>query len=460
MVPYDSTYFVAGNCGPGRKLFFSKIDKQGSKEWYQIYPVPGYTYYIGGSGSLFRTLDNNYAIIGTKVPSSGLRGYGIILKVDALGNKKWEKEYGVLDDIGFQSITSTKDSGFIFTGDGFISGSRFRYLLLKTDSLGNLQWYQTYTDNHPQRNYEGTSVIQTPDKGYCFGGRGGYWGTQYYYSIAEIFKTDSLGNLQWKKTFGNPLYCNLDAMLCLSKDNCIVTSYILGYSGIPSVYSQAYIAKYGLDGSEKWTKKIGDTQPNNWVSWINSLVDGGFIISGSHMDKDTINKYKGWLFKLNNNGDSLWYREYVVIDGINDRNQLYQVTPTPDKGFAAAGSLYPNSSGGGQDIWVFKTDSMGCLVPYCDGVGITEFNTNAGAQMVVYPNPFTNAFAINYNIPAGNKEAVFQLYDIYGKLVYQTGLTTNVNQLQVVASSLKAGMYVACLVVDGKKIASQIIIKE
>jgi hypothetical protein len=291
---------------------------------------------------------------------------------------------------------------------------------------------------------------------------GGYWNPpgEEYHSIVEIIKTDSLGNEKWKKTYGNPLFCNSEAMICLSKDSCIVASYTIGYSGIPRNNSQAYITKLGLDGIEKWNKKIGNLEPNNWVSWIQTLTDGGFIISGSHYDKDTVNKYKGWLFKLNKNGDSLWYREYVVISGINDVNQLWQVTSTPDGGFAAAGSLYPLSAGGTQDIWVFKTDSFGCLVPNCDGLGVTEFNPNAGAQMLVFPNPFSNAFAINYNIPKESKKAVFQLYDVYGKLVYQIGLTTSVNQLQVVASSLKAGIYVASLVVDGAIIKTEKIIKE
>jgi hypothetical protein len=288
---------------------------------------------------------------------------------------------------------------------------------------------------------------------------GGYWNASNYYSIAEIIKTDSLGNQQWKKTYGNPLYCNLDAMVCLSSDSCILASYILGNSGIPYNNSQAYLTKIDLNSNEKWNKKIGIMQPNNWVSWIYSIKNDGIIVSGGHRVKDTVNKVVGWLFKLNDNGDSLWYREYAKIQGPDDANQLWHFTPTPDKGFACAGSLFPNSAGGTQDIWVFKTDSFGCLVPNCN-VGITEFNANAGAQMVVYPNPFSNAFTINYNIPKENKKGVFQLYDVYGKLVYQIGLTTSVNQLQVVASSLKPGIYFASLVVDGAIIKTEKIIKE
>jgi hypothetical protein len=387
--------------------------------------------------------------------------YSILIKLDSLGNKKWGKEYQILYNNMLNSGNNSSDNGYILTGQARLENSKYYYLLLKTDSLGNQQWYKTYTDNNPNRNYEGTRVIQTPDNGYCLGGNGGYWsnpGTEYS-GIAEIIKTDSLGNQQWKKTYGNPVNCNFGTMLTLSNDNSIIGSYSLASSS--DIYSnrQLYVTKIGLNGIEQWNKKIGLADPNKWTSWIQTIDDGKIILCGNNAVKDTNSKVIGWLFKLDSNGDSLWYREYANIQGVNDGNELWQVTPTPDSGFAASGNLFPNSAGGNQDIWVFKTDSLGCLVPNCTGIGITEFNPNTGAQMLIYPNPFKEAFAINYNIPKENKKGVFQLFDIYGKLVYQIGLTTSVNQLQVVATSLKPGVYFACLVIDGIKSKTEKVIK-
>jgi hypothetical protein len=186
------------------------------------------------------------------------------------------------------------------------------------------------------------------------------------------------------------------------------------------------------------------------------MQEGGFLICG-YTDHPQFHWYQvGWLLRINANGDSLWYREYAYLQLNEAFNTLKAVDLTNDKGFVASGTLFA----GTQDIWVIKTDSIGCLVPNCDGVSITEFNPAAGAQMLIYPNPFNEAFAIKYFIPAENKEAVFQLYDIYGKLVYQTGLTKEVRQLQVVASSLKAGMYIASLVVDRVVVCSEKVIKE
>jgi len=328
--------------------------------------------------------------------------------------------------------------------------------------LGNQQWYKTYTDNDPNRNYAGKCVIETSDTGYCLGGGGGYWSVpgSEYRSIVEIIKTDSLGNQQWKKTYGNPIYNNHGGFITQSKDTCIVVTYSSAYEAGEYANRQVFISKIDMDGNEKWNKRIGLFVSGNYSSWIHTLADGSFVISGGHEIKDTLGKWIGWLFKLNTNGDSLWYKEYTVINGPNDANQLWQVTPTPDKGFAGAGSLFPNSAGGTQDIWVFKTDSLGCLVYNCTGLGVTEFNPNAGAQLLVYPNPFKEAFAINYSLPKESKKGVFELRDVMRRLVYSTALNNNVRQLQVVATSLKAGIYFGSLVVDDTIIKTEKIVKE
>ena len=459
IIPFNNGYLVAGGHGPGNIVYLSHLDSVGNLKWTKHFYQINYNYFFGLSGSLFPTKDNYYAICGARTEPWPGPGYAILIKVDSLGNKIWEKDYPTLNN-SFNSGNTTKDSGYILTGNGPTGTTNCGYLLLKADNMGNQQWYKTYTDHNPNRNYAGYSVMQTPDKGYCIGGGGGEIDLPYYNGIVEVIKTDSLGNQQWKKTYGNPLYANWGTMVSLSADSCIIASYSVSYSNMPEDNRQIYVAKIGLNGIEKWNKKIGLATLGNGSTWVQTIDDGSLIVSGFHLVRDTINKSIGWLFKLNSNGDSLWYREYAVIQGPNESNQLWQVTPTPDKGFAGAGSLFPEESGGTQDIWVFKTDSLGCLVYNCTGLGVTEFNPNAGAQLLVYPNPFKETFAINYSFPKESKKGFFELRDVMGRLVYSTPLNTNINQLQVVASSLKAGLYIATFIVDGVMVCSEKIIKE
>ena len=462
--PYKSGYLIAGGFQDEYMIchmFMSQIDSTGNLKWTQDYTTEGYDYYPGLSGSFIQTNDKHYAICGIR--TLGPKGYGFLIKVDSVGNKKWEKEYQMSDDNnGFYSGNITIDSGYILTGFANAGTTRYQYLLLKADLNGNQQWYKTFTDGHPSRQYSGASVIQTPDKGFCLGGCGGYMGSNNSYKgISEVIKTDSLGNQEWKKSYGDPNYSNGGGKLCLSKDSCILFTYSITTRFVIAVedYKQPYLTKLGLDGSVKWNRKIANVQSMNATTYIQTLEDGNFILSGGYAVKDTFFKNIGWLYKIKSNSDSLWYREYAFLQGPEDVNQLMQVKQTTDLGLVGVGTVYPKIGTGEQDVWLFKTDSMGCLIPNCD-VGIAEFNPNAGAQMLIYPNPFKEVFAINYSIPKESKKGVFELRDVLGSLVYATPLNTNINQLQVVASTLKAGMYVASLVVDGVVVGSQKIIKE
>jgi hypothetical protein len=170
ILPMGNGYFVAGGHGPGYIVYLSYLDSIGTLKWTVDYKITGYSYFFGLSGSLFLSPDKYFAICGGRTQ---FNGYGILIKVDSAGNKKWEREYKFYDNTVINSGTTTKDSGYILTGDTDTISPRTKYLLIKADSLGNMQWFKTFTDNHPNRNYAGKSVIQTPDSGYCLGGGGG-----------------------------------------------------------------------------------------------------------------------------------------------------------------------------------------------------------------------------------------------------------------------------------------------
>jgi hypothetical protein len=90
--------------------------------------------------------------------------------------------------------------------------------------------------------------------------------------------------------------------------------------------------------------------------------------------------------------------------------------------------------------------------------GIDNYSSN-NLDMEIVPNPFCNEFTLNYNIPKETKRAVFMLYDLYGRLIYQVELNTSINQLQVVADKVESGFYLASLLVDGKVVKTEKLIR-
>ena len=84
--------------------------------------------------------------------------------------------------------------------------------MIKTDSEGNEQWYQTFGGNGTDH---GRSVVQNSDQGYIISGYtdsfGGFGGFNFW-----LIKTDSDGNLDWHRSYGyagdDKGFCGLQAL--------------------------------------------------------------------------------------------------------------------------------------------------------------------------------------------------------------------------------------------------------
>ena len=110
----------------------------------------------------------------------------------------FKKTYGgPSGDVAYSMIQSS-DSGFVLTGYtfGFGMGSYDPYLL-KTNKSGEQEWLKIYGGIEAD---VGRSLQQTMDGGFIIGGFTASFGAGF--NDAYLIKTDSLGNLQWTKTFG------------------------------------------------------------------------------------------------------------------------------------------------------------------------------------------------------------------------------------------------------------------
>ncbi|MBE0573179.1 MAG: hypothetical protein IH618_16680, partial [Ignavibacteriaceae bacterium] len=110
----------------------------------------------------------------------------------------WTKTFGgSLADIG-NSVKQTNDGGFIVTGttSSFGAGGQDIWLI-KTDENGDTLWTKTFGGTGNDR---AANVVQTNDNGYAVFGT-----TNSYGNGGDDFllwKTDSLGNTEWFKTYG------------------------------------------------------------------------------------------------------------------------------------------------------------------------------------------------------------------------------------------------------------------
>ena len=137
-------------------------------------------------------------------------------------------------------------------------------------------------------------------------------------------------------------------------------------------------------------------------SSIDITYDNGFVLTG---EAGILTSYCNlmpqdlWLFKTDNQGDSLWKQTYG--SGLS-----YYVEETSDKGFIVTGRDFAN----GGDLILFKTDSLGLL-------GITEnpiVETDYGWNV---PHSIGNYVVLHYQgLPQGFRASIF---DISGRKVDQ-----------------------------------------
>jgi hypothetical protein len=122
-----------------------------------------------GADNIYETSDGGYIIAGS-TREGGFGGYDILLfKLDSVGTFSWCKSYGS-DSTDFASdIKQTYDGGYIICGVTYGFGALGREaLVMKIDSLGNVQWSKIYEDT---ANTSGAEyVIQTSDSHYVFCG--------------------------------------------------------------------------------------------------------------------------------------------------------------------------------------------------------------------------------------------------------------------------------------------------
>jgi hypothetical protein len=158
----DGGYIIAGqsfsNDGDvpmllgGEDYWVLKLNNEGKIEWQQV---------LGGSGhdaatDILQTRDGGFIVFGTSRSSNidvsnNNGGFDLwAIKLDSEGNKEWERSYGGANEDYGQAIVQTLDDGFLMVGqttstDGDAIGNDglADAWVIKTDSLGNIEWQRT-----------------------------------------------------------------------------------------------------------------------------------------------------------------------------------------------------------------------------------------------------------------------------------------------------------------------------
>jgi hypothetical protein len=465
------------------------------------------------------------------------------LEIDAQGNKLWDKRFGGTAGDYLLGGLQTEDGGYLLGGnsESGLGGDRsqesqgsFDYWLVKIDATGNKLWDRRYGGEGYE---EFRSLIQSADGGYLLAGssfsRINGDKTAQNKGIADywLVKTDRFGNKLWDKTFGGADNDQLRVAIPATGGSLLLAG--LSFSGIgadksednrgqgtpdywivkttPEVYlpapflvnfqdkftrtPQGWTKDYGLPFGEQNT---GDTAYT--FGWKNRSTESPIDLSGNttlsgngrkrpapsdvlqatlmHMQADDVKNFRGtpvksyWEIAVEN-GE---YQVSVSVgDGINytasdPENHSIHIEGIPAiTGFIPQGANGSSSRFAQSTVRVNVTD--GLLTILADGGTNTKINyaiiQPLGRATVVsqvaelqaaesqiaagqaFPNPFIDQLSIRLS-PELEGSLLVTVQDLMGNIHYQTQVADqrSVVSLDLSSVSLKTGIYMIAITAE------------
>ncbi|UOQ51720.1 T9SS type A sorting domain-containing protein [Hymenobacter cellulosivorans] len=323
-------------------------------------------------------------------------GYGDywVVKVDAAGNKQWDKAFGSSGNGLLKALQQTPDGGYLLGGEAEsiadgdktqVGNGDYDYWIIKIDANGTKQWDKTFGGQGVDHL---TGVELTADGGYILLGSSdsGIGGDKTQANRGSydfwVVKIDAVGNKVWDKTFGGATR-DYAFSLCTTRDGGVL---LVGDSSSPisGDKSQAeqgnldfWVVKLNATGTKEWDRTLGGSLSDQALG-VQQAPDGNYLIAGtsySGISGDKTQASKGnsdiWVVKLDPLGNKVWDRSL----GGNRHEDANSILATSDGGMIVAGSSFSGISGdktqpsrGGYDFWLVKLD----------GVGTTQWDLSLG----------------------------------------------------------------------------------
>jgi hypothetical protein len=393
----DGGYVFAGNTrsfgADSVDVYLVKTDSLGNIDWYGLYGGAGYD----AAYSVQQTIDSGYIVAG----ETGSFGSGIkdiyLLKFNAIGDTMWTRTYGGAYIDFAQSVGQTLDGGYIIAGRTEpLLGDPKDMCLVKTDSLGDTLWTQTYGGTDNRAAY---SVMQTRDGGYIIAGCNPYYGGEEH--DVYLVKTDSLGDSIWTAIYGGAGNDQARSVKQTTDGGYIIIGWTDSFG---AGETDVYIIKTDSLGSTLWTRTYGGSDYDG-ASSIGQTSEGDYIIAGTSSSFGAGGNDL-YLIKIDSFGDTLW----TLLYGGSDNDVGASVELTIDGGYIVAGTIWSWVTPA--DCWLVKTgpDTVVSGAPSIEAIT----HPRALTLHPAYPNPFNPVTTISYELPVRSIVKV-EIYNVLGQ---------------------------------------------
>jgi hypothetical protein len=413
-----------------QELILSKFDTNGNKiiDFTIIDSVSLDLGYLG----FYLDHENNIIGYGNLYAIDTSRAF--TFKINRSGQLVWSRYYSI-SSLQMELIGGclANDSNYVFCGYQYSTSNNRDFLFLKTDLSGNVLERKTYGGVGADIAF---SIVPGLDSGYLMSG--------YNYSIEpngnwHLVKVDESGFIEWERDYGTSFGGEFGFV------EAGKTGYWCYGAWSTSSNFTGHVTKINANGiiqSQIIFDQPDITQGNLYAGC--ELQDGSFIAVGG-VQSPLLSDPQGWIVKVDSNCVETWQRR--PDKRLND-HYIYDVEELGDKSLLCIGVVFPDA-GLSQDMWLFRTDSFGCIDLGCNSIGLTEQQIN-NITLGSFPNPFSNLAIIDFNSEIRINEVV--VTDILGHLILKTPVDSNQAQIEIDMTGNTPGIYLCSLVTNGQKL--------
>lgn len=208
-------------------------------------------------------------------------GFGVI-KLDSAGNLLWNQIFNTNNpnNYVFGDVIELSNGEYATCFHTEANGQSSSQYLARLDANGDTLWTKSYGGNSWEDSY---SLVETADHGFIVSGASGSLSLNYGYESLFVNKTDSVGQLEWSKTLtnqtsiGGPSHRSGNAVE--TKDG--------GFAIAGNFYSSnwedcIYMIKFDKNGDTVFTRNYTDQEGYETLDMLIECADGGFALVGSN----------------------------------------------------------------------------------------------------------------------------------------------------------------------------------
>ena len=246
--------------------YLLKFDENGDSLWTSL---------IGGESSSIRcsVLSRDSCIVVGGKTSEFARFGGsdaFMAKFDPDGEEIWSSVFGGDGNDYIYGMTNTEDGGYALCGETRSFGNGIQFYLVKTDSLGEVEWSNAYGDSLSDLSF---AIVQCADGGFALAGKSYFWNNGMN-SIGSLVRTDDEGNEIWSRHYGTGGFDWFNDLICIEDNGFVLAGQIAAF------HSAMYIVRTDSQGEELWAGYYNITRSIDTCEKVIRSEDSGFYFIG------------------------------------------------------------------------------------------------------------------------------------------------------------------------------------